>query len=134
MNRLFALTVAALLVSNIADAAPKYRTAWYFKASYQSGESYESTDPTEDENLVPWTGSLWTCKRDSVSYNSKKNMVAGFTCIHKRGGFATVLAACPATKEGSDVGNAGIGDESGWFQFTVSCSTSLHGAEGGTKF
>ena len=133
MSQHYVLLIASFLMTGHAVAAPKYRTAWYFKATYQSGESYESTDPTEEENLVPWTGSLWTCKRDSVSYNTKKNMVAGFTCIHKRGGFATVLAACPATKDGFDMGNAGIGDETGWFQFTVTCSTSLQETGGGTK-
>lgn len=123
-SKLLAVVATFLSLAGTAHAGPKFKTQWLFKATYQSGESYESTDPLDEERLIPWTGSLWSCKRDAVSYNAKKNMVAGFTCTHRKGGFVTVLAACPATKESTDTGNAGVGDETGWFSFVVICATT----------
>lgn len=121
MNKCIPVVLALSLTSSVL-AGPRYRTNWSFKATYKSGESFESSEPNEDETVVPWVGSAWRCTKDSVSYTESRSFIGGFTCRSGQA-FMTVMASCSSTKVVSDVNMASIGDNSGYLMFTVICAT-----------
>ena len=118
------LFAALISISTLSIAAPRYRTIWAFKAAYESGESFESSDTTTEEQVIPWIGSVWNCKKDPVRYGSGKKLIAGFSCYSSSGGFMSVVAGCPATKSSSDANVASVGDSKGYLMFSVVCVTS----------
>jgi len=113
-----------LLTGTSVQAAPKYATSWMFRATYESGEMVESVNTSDEETIVPWTGSIWTCKKEIVTYSSKKNYVGGFSCKNIKGGFITVYASCATTKVSSDANAASVGDPNGYITLVSICSTS----------
>jgi len=101
--------LASVLMTQFVVAAPRYVTNWIFKATYDSGETMEFTNTSEEEAVIPWVGSMWTCRKESVNYTNK-SYVGGFSCRNKQGGFATIYASCSSTKVTLDSNRAAVGD------------------------
>lgn len=114
----------AMLIPLTASAAPRYVTNWLFKATYDSGEFMEFTNTSEEEAVIPWVGSTWTCRKEAVSYSSNKAYVGGFSCRNNKGSFVTIYASCSSTKASVDSNRASVGDGSGYISFMSICATT----------
>ena len=117
-----AVALICMAATSAANAGSKFRTAWSFKATYKTGETFESNDTTEEEQVVPWIGSIWRCTKDPVNYSQNRTYVGGFSCRSGQS-FMTVLASCYPGKVSSDANLASIGDSGGYIMLTVVCST-----------
>ena len=116
-----AVLLSTVLTSN-AMASGKFKTSWSFRATYESGEYFDSSETASDEPIVPWVGSTWKCSKDSVKYKNKM-FYAGFTCSGTSG-FVVVHISCPSTKAGQDSNATTVGDSKGYLLLSAVCITS----------
>lgn len=122
---LFAATMAASAVFYARESACEgtYKTTWYFRVAYSSGQFSESVDETNSGPVLMPTGSSWKCSRQAASLTKGGRIMAGWSCS-SGSGWVNVLAACPGTAAGDDMGSAQLGTGQDWTNFTVRCATA----------